>query len=118
MIIVAMSTIMMSCNDSYPDKKESNRLQITGMIISKPLAYNNYLGYKLAIDENRDGLFDEDIEKYVWMPNDLYNEIVRQDSIIIKAIDCSKGFGNKFIVFDWWQSQDTSKTIKHKEDKK
>lgn len=111
MIIGLLSLIITSCSskkgkvDDYPKDKKSNTDQITGMIISQPCDYDTRLGYKLAIDENHDGVWSSGKENYAWMPNDMYYEIKGKDSIIIKAVRFyvmhALGDCNEYIIFDW-----------------
>ena len=89
----------------YPKVGESNNGQITGIVISVPMRYDKNLGYQLAIDENRDGLFDANTEHYAWMPNDMYREASKKDSIIIKAVYFFEEHllkaCHEYIIFDW-----------------
>jgi len=117
MIIGLLSLIVMSCGESkgraaYPKNAAPNKDQITGIIISKPLKYDERLGYKLAIDENKDGFFTSSEEHYAWMPNDMYKEVSGKDSITVKAVhfyeyhvinDC-----NEYIIFSWCKDKAVS----------
>lgn len=93
--------------DPYPKDNKSNEAQISGTVISEPLDYDGRLGFKLAIDQNGDGLFSDDTEKYGWMPNDMYHEVVLyKKSITIKAVRFCSLHGlfpncDEYIIFDW-----------------
>jgi hypothetical protein len=130
MIMGLVSCIVTSCGYSkggsdYPQDLSSNEDQISGIIVSKPIEYDTRLGYKLAIDENRDGMFDnrKSEEHYAWMPNDMYYELLIRDSIVVKAVrfneyhwmsDC-----DEYIIFDWCLAvQDTLKIKKFRREKR
>ena len=123
MLIGLVSCIVTSCGFSkggkeYPQNLSSNEDQITGIIVSKPIEYDNRLGYKLAIDENQDGVFDNknNKEHYAWMPNDMYYEIKKKDSVIIKAVRFQEDhfFGNcdEYIIFNWHLAIQDTLTLK------
>lgn len=108
LVVVLMSIFISSCGtnegrDDYPKNGESNNGQITGYLISRSLDYDEYLGYKIALDENNNGIFEKN-EHYAWMPNDMYNKIIGNDSILIKAVHFQEDHFMKpcdaYIVFD------------------
>ncbi len=128
-LLATMSCGIPKGGNAYPKIGEANNEQITGMVISVPMQYDNNLGYQLAIDENRDGLFDANKEHYAWMPNDMYQEAPHNVPIIIKAVhfkqehqfhDC-----DEYIIFNWQLvtkvvkgTNDTIQQTKVKEGKK
>ena len=106
-----------------------NQDQITGIVISAPMSYDKRLGYQLAIDENKDGVFDLNTEHYAWMPNDMYQEAPHNVPIIIKAVDFREKHTfydcDVYIIFNWQLAtkvakgtNDTIQKTKVKEGKK
>ena len=116
-ILGAMLLATMSCGkhvngDEFPVESigiivpaTANQDQITGIVISAPLLYDYRLGYRLAIDENKDGVFDVKKEHYAWMPNDMYHEVPHNVPIIVKAVHFKEAhfFGDcdEYIIFNW-----------------
>lgn len=99
--IGCLGIFLSACNggNRHPSEKASNKNQITGMIGSQPIDYDVFLGYKFTIDENLDGVFDNNTEYKAWMPNDMYYEIQQKDSIIVKAVIGQ--YSSYYVIFDW-----------------